>query len=311
VLVIIDVTGVYRHLAKVAQDAGAEVRVSTPARAVLHDRSMVVGCTVGDRAIRSRVLIDATGYRAALSKQAALHPGFQRFGVGAEYELSAPHCRADEAVLIVGSRYAPAGYAWVFPWGQGRVRVGVGVLHRDTRADPQEHLDLLIAEAHSLGIDLSQAERVELHTGLIPSEGLAGRFVTDGMMAVGDAAGQASLVVGEGIRLSLLAGQRAGTVAAEAVRKGIVTREALAPYEAWFRSSYQSTLDLGYAINQRLARYDDTAWDERIAIARQIPPELMLEVLQSNFPLSQVVRWILFHPRQWPRVLRFAIRARR
>ena len=31
----------------------------------------------------------------------------------------------------MGSKYAPRGYAWAFPRGNGRVRLGVGVLHPD------------------------------------------------------------------------------------------------------------------------------------------------------------------------------------
>src|SRR5262249_40523347 len=145
------------------------------------------------------IVIDAGGYKAAFSKSASLHPGFERFGVGAEQELIAPRCRQDEAVLIVGSRYAPAGYGWVFPWGNSRGRVGVGVLHADSDANPREHLAVFTREAGQVGVDLTDSTVVEDHFGLIPSDGLPKRLVSDGIMAVGDAAGQPSLVVGEGI----------------------------------------------------------------------------------------------------------------
>ena len=66
-------------------------------------------------AVSSTVLVDATGYRAAASKAAACTPDFTVRG-GCEVELIAPHCNQDEAVMVVGSRYAPAGYGWIFPW---------------------------------------------------------------------------------------------------------------------------------------------------------------------------------------------------
>ena len=65
--------------------------------------------------VRSKIVIDASGHRASLSKQAKLHAGFTRVGVGSEYDLSAPRCKQEESLLIVGSQYAPAGYACVFP----------------------------------------------------------------------------------------------------------------------------------------------------------------------------------------------------
>ena len=64
--------------------------------------------TSGPIDVRSEIVINASGRRASLSKQAKLHAGFTRFGVGAEYDLSAPRCNQEEALLIVGSRYAPA-----------------------------------------------------------------------------------------------------------------------------------------------------------------------------------------------------------
>ena len=73
----------------------------------------------GPIAVRSKIVIDASGHRASLSKQAILHAGFTRCSVGSEYDLSAPSCNQEEALLIVGSQYTPAGYAWVFPWGGG------------------------------------------------------------------------------------------------------------------------------------------------------------------------------------------------
>ena len=97
--------------------------------------------------------------------------------MGAEYDMYAPHCDEDEAVLLVGDRVAPSGYAWVFPWGRHRVRVGVGIIHPDSREDPNQFLDRLVSEADRYGVNLKGAQPIEHHHGLIPSERFADRFV--------------------------------------------------------------------------------------------------------------------------------------
>src|SRR2546427_722675 len=66
----------------------------------------------GSFELPARVVVDATGYRAALARAAGLDPGFVRYGVGAEYDLYAPGYPQDEAVLLVGNQVAPTGYAW-------------------------------------------------------------------------------------------------------------------------------------------------------------------------------------------------------
>ncbi len=138
---VIDVRGIFQFLAGRAVDAGAAVRVATKVEGPVLQDDWVVGVRTRSELLRAQVVIDATGYRSALLKQAGLDPGMGRFGVGAEYDMYAPHCDEREAVLLVGSSLAPAGYAWVFPWGRHRVRVGVGIIHPDSDAKPDVYLD--------------------------------------------------------------------------------------------------------------------------------------------------------------------------
>jgi digeranylgeranylglycerophospholipid reductase len=278
VMCVLDVRNTYRYLAEQAVENGAVVRTGHQAVATRVHDGRVVGCDE----ISAAVTIDASGYRSVVSKQSGLHPGFTRFGVGSEYELAAPRCRQDEAVLIVGRRWAPAGYAWVFPWGGDRVRFGVGVHHADVHDDPHELLDALVEGAAAFGVDLSGAGVREVHRGLIPADEPPERLVGDGVLAVGDAACQATLVVGEGIRIAMIAGTLAGDVAAQAVASGNVTREGLAPYERDFRAAYADTLALGRALNERIAAYDDHDWDEALRLLATMPPALVANLLQSQ-----------------------------
>ncbi len=86
---VIDVTGVYQFLAERARTSGAIISTGTRATHPIIDHGAVVGCEAirGNQAVnlRSKLLIDASGYRSSLSKDAVLHHGFKSFGVGAEY----------------------------------------------------------------------------------------------------------------------------------------------------------------------------------------------------------------------------------
>jgi len=299
---IIDVTGTYDLLARRAAEAGAALAASTRATKALMKGSRVIGCVIeradGTREdIAARVVVDATGYRAAISKSADLHPGFRRFGVGGEYELIAPNCDQREALLIVGSRYAPTGYAWVFPRGQGRVRVGVGIHHGDVRSRPRDHLELLVEEAHELGVDLTQSSIEEYHFGLIPADGLPSRLAGDGILAVGDAACQATLVAGEGIRISMDAATLAGEAIVASLRAGDREGAALADYQRGFRRRFGRALAMGYAMNRRLARFDDREWDEKVELLGALPARAIPVLLQAEFSLRELLPLILSQPR--------------
>jgi digeranylgeranylglycerophospholipid reductase len=302
-LCVIDVRGTYRWLADRAVALGARVETGVRLAAPLLDDGVVRGADLagrhdGDRTVDAGVVIDATGYRAAVSKQAGLHPGFSRFGVGYEYELRAPACRQDEIVIVVGERHAPTGYGWAFPWGEDRVRLGVGLHHLDTRADPKQHLDALLGDAASLGIDLTGAEVVERHEGLLPAERVPQRLAGDGVLAVGDAACQATLLAGEGIRISLAAGDLAGRVAARAVAAGDTSADRLGEYERAFRAQFGRRLRLGYALNRRLAGLGDREWDASVRLLRRLPPPAVPLLLQSEFG-GELVRSLARAPGVW------------
>lgn len=285
---VLDVRGLFQYMAEGAVDAGAQIRLGTTALEPLLKDGATVGVTTrshiyGDAPLSSSVLIDATGYRSSMLKQAGVHPGFRRFGVGSEFDLYAPHYDQDEVALIVGSQVAPAGYAWAFPWGKRRVRVGVGILHPDHGEHPDAYLERLLSDGKKYGLDLRNAQPIEYHYGLIPAEGLIDTFVGDGIMGVGDAAGQASALVGEGIRWAMKAGRMAAGVAVKAIQAKDVSLAALRPYQRQWRSEYAANLRIAYEINRRIASWDDSKWDRRTELLKRLSPHQFGQALQSNF----------------------------
>jgi len=211
--------------------------------------------------------------------------------------MFAPHCDQSEAVLFVGSELAPSGYAWVFPWGRHRVRVGVGIIHPDSQEHPDRYLDRLVAGAERYGVNLRGAQPIEHHTGLIPSECYAARFAGDGILGVGDAAGQASSLLGEGIRWAIHAGKMAGEVAARAIAKGDVSREALSDFERVWVKRHGKDLRLAHKINERIARWDDRKWDDRMEVLKLLTPDQFVEALKTNLTGGWLLRFLARNPR--------------
>ncbi len=294
---VMDVRGVFQFLAGRAVEAGACVRVGVKVEGPVVQDEGVVGVRTREGVLGAKVVIDATGYRSVLLKQAGLDPGIRRFGVGAEYDMYAPHCDQREAVLLVGSELAPAGYAWIFPWGRHRVRVGVGIIHPDSDAKPDTYLDDLVAGATRYGVDLRGAQPLEHHAGLIPSECFAPQFAGAGILGVGDAAGQASSLLGEGIRWAIQAGKMAGEVAAEAIAKGDVSRAALAGFERQWTKRYGKDLRLAHKINQRIAGWDDQKWDQRLEVLKLLTPDQFVEALKTNLTGGWLLRFLARNPR--------------
>lgn len=298
---IIDVRAVYQHLAILAAKAGATIWLASKASAILKENGRVSGLRVETRTksqldITAGVVIDATGYRGDLLRQAGIGTRVQRFGVGAEFDLFAPHCNQDEAILVVGSQFAPAGYGWVFPWGGQRVRVGVGVIHPDDASDPVKLLDSFVAAANRMGIDLTGAQPIEYHFGLIPSD-MSETFVGDGILAVGDAAGHASTLVGEGIRWAIMAGRMAGKVAAAAAQVHDVSAPFLSRFQSDWLGQYGRNLRIANLVNRTIAKWDDRKWDEWTELLTHLSPGEFATALKTNFSVGWGVGIALAHPK--------------
>jgi len=292
-LCVIDVRGVFQFLAERAIAAGASLRLSAAAVAPVMEGNTVIGVRTRDAEIPCRVLIDATGYRSTLLKQAGLDPHFRRFGVGSEYDLYAPDCDQNEVIIAVGGEIAPSGYAWIFPWGHHRVRAGVGIIHPDSSASPDLFLDAFIASIPTL----RSAQPIEHHSGLIPSEQFAPAFAGNGILAAGDSAGHASSLLGEGIRWAIHAGRMAGDTAADALDRNDVSRDSLALFETAWRTRFGRNLGLAHKINQRIARWDDRKWDERLEFVKLLSPEQFVEALKSNLTGRWLWRFLTSNPR--------------
>ncbi len=305
VMCIMDVRGVYQHLATIAIQAGATVSLATKVLDVLRDGGAVTGVRVETRTksqvdIGAGVVIDATGYKGHLLRQAGIGPRIQRFGVGAEFDMFAANCDETEAVLVVGSQFAPSGYGWVFPWGRHRIRVGVGVIHPhehpDQNSDPVALLGSFVAHAYDFGVNLTGAQPIEYHFGLIPSE-MAETFVGDGIIGIGDAAGHASTLVGEGIRWAIKAGRMAGGVAASATKRGDVSAAFLSQFQSeWLRQNGRN-LRIANSINRKIVKWDDRKWDERTQLLSMLSPQEFASALQSDFSVGWALGVAWAHPR--------------
>jgi digeranylgeranylglycerophospholipid reductase len=290
---ILDVRGLYQFLAAEAAEAGADIFPSAAvARAIVQD-DKPIGLAVRQHGkFFAPLLIDATGMAGVLAQQLNLRGPITRYGLGAEYDFYWPDWPADTIALLFGS-LAPQGYGWIFPHGESRVRIGIGVLHPDTKAEPRHLLDQLLAQKQIAGCAVHRHSALEFHLGAIPAEPPLAKTFAAGLMVVGDAGGLISTLLGEGIRFALEIGRTAGEVAVEAHRAGRFDAAFLERFDERWRQRFGKIFTWGYEINRRITQYNDKAWNEKIKLLAQFPAEAIPALLQGNFsaPLLLPLLW--------------------
>jgi digeranylgeranylglycerophospholipid reductase len=284
---VLDVRGTYQWLAQQAIEAGAEVRLRAHVEGPLRAGAAVRGLAVrdpfrGKYDLSARVVVDASGHTGFVARDSGMRPGNERSAVGMELELHAPAYDQDEVVFWLGDDVAPGGYGWAFPCGDGRVRLGVGVVRPDSDAEPRVLLEALRAEFVRLVGPSSADGALEMHSGLMPVlRPDATTLVGDGIVVTGDAAGQGSTLLGEGIRYAILAGRGAGHAIVAA--GGDYTARGLASYpREWQRSSGRN-LKISYAVNERICKFGDADWDRVIRRMDKLTPSQAAAVFSSSF----------------------------
>jgi digeranylgeranylglycerophospholipid reductase len=229
-----------RRLAEAAVAAGAELRTGHQAMELIEDNRRVTGAMVKDLGtgdsyrVTSSVVVGADGVESLSPRWAGLRSAFKVDEVfSCAQELIEGIDITDEIMEFhVVSRFAPGGYAWVFPKGPGRANVGIGMnpLKSGGRT-AVEYLDRFLTHRCPSG-----SRRRLVVGGCEVARGLK-RLVTDGFVAVGEAAHQNNPFSGGGIINALEAADMAADAISEALESRTPTAGALRPYEKKWNSS--------------------------------------------------------------------------
>ena len=299
---VLDVRKTYRHLAKQAQESGAKLFVDTNVTDVITDEQKrptgVIAKSV-DKEIKfnAKVVIDCSGFQSVVGKMLGLVTQWERFGAGAEYEVRAENVDDKTWWLMVGQKYSPAGYAWIFPVGGDIVRIGVGVGKPESDVDPTERLNELMENTEGPIKDLGEITKIEFHYGLIPNDGLSRKTVYDNLILVGDSAGQANPLVLEGIRYAIRFGRVAGKVASDAIKNDDTSESALKPYETDWKKAIESKINSASKVQNRWIGLSDEQWDKELDVISELSADEFLDFIRADFGISKIVRLATHHPK--------------
>lgn len=299
---VLDIRGMYQHLAFLAAKEGVQLMVKSNVIDVIKDGDRVVGVKAntpkGRLTVRSTLVIDASGFSTSVGRKAGVAGQWKRYGVGAEYECYCDDIDSTTWVLMVGQKYSDAGYAWSFPLSTNRVRIGVGIGRPESNAEPLDKLHEII-EKRFKPLDAlrdGKIQPIELHYGFIPNEGVRRNSIADGLVMVGDSAGQSNPLVLEGIRYAIDFGRLAGKVGADSLSENS-DKESLLEYERSWKSKVESKIHSALKVQTRWLGLTDEEWDKEIEILRDMTVHEFLDFIKADFTRVNMMKLALHHPK--------------
>jgi digeranylgeranylglycerophospholipid reductase len=297
---VLDVRATYQHLAFMAAEAGAKIMVKSNVINVLREGNRTAGLKAstpkGDLTVQSTLVIDASGFSASVARRAGAAGEWKRYGVGAEYECYCDDIDSATWVLMVGRQYSDAGYAWIFPLSKNRVRIGVGIGRPESNAEPLEKLHNILEKKLKPLDAIGKIQPIELHYGFIPNQGVRQDSIADGLIMVGDSAGQSNPLVLEGIRYAIEFGRLAGDVGARSLTRNS-TKESLQDYEKTWKARVESKIQSALKVQSRWIGLIDEQWDKEIEILRDMSVDEFLDFIKADFTTGKMMKLALNHPK--------------
>ena len=238
---VVDREAFDRRLAEAAVSAGAILRTAHQATALIVEDGRIRGALVTDLAsgmqyrAAAAVTVGADGVECHSPRWAGLKGSYRPGEVMSCAQHLVDGIDVSERLIEfhLGARFAPGGYAWVFPKGPSSANAGLGV--NPARAGGIRAVDYL---DRFLSHRCPEAARGRLVVGgTVIARGLP-RLAVDGYLAVGEAANQNNPFSGGGIVNALEGADLAAGAIIEALAREGPTARALSRYtERWKRAT--------------------------------------------------------------------------
>jgi len=249
-----------QRLVNEATDAGATLMDSTMILDPMFKDGFVAGVTAKNMhsqskiQLQSKVAVDASGFNGVLRKKLppqlgidlhvdnedieACHREIRQLKGGGGQEVDAGFLE-----LYLDMNVAPGGYTWVFPEGDNKVNVGLGVSMKRGFPNPRTQLyDHVLSKPRFKGSSI-----LNEGTWYLPTRRPLDCMTGNGVLVVGDSACQVNPVHGGGIGPSMTGGFTGGQVIAESLEKDDVSRAGLWQYNVRYMKVYgakQAGLDI-------------------------------------------------------------------
>jgi digeranylgeranylglycerophospholipid reductase len=219
-----------KWLAEEAIKAGASVQSNTFISGLLKDdRGFYTGIKgefMGNEfEEKARIVVCATGAESPLRNQVlGVFSKINLVDTCVQYEMTNVDMVPDLIHIYLSGILAPRGYVWIFPKGEHRANVGLGIVPQEKKPG------VYMAEFMKLHPEISKGSIIEVNAGCVPVGGMVKDMVANGFVLCGEAANHVNPIHGGGIKEAVISGQMAADVISQCLKKNDVSKKALGKY---------------------------------------------------------------------------------
>lgn len=257
-----DRAGVDKELSRLAVEAGTELELGTKVVGAEHRDGHVkarVRTVDGDEeTLRARLVVGADGAQSRIAKWFDLFEPKQYISLHGAQMTGLKDLDPEGVEMWLGEDRAPGFFSYIIPTGGDTGKVEAGVWHAPK---PAKHYYERMFEDPASAHHLEDAEEVFTISATIPF-GPAKRTVTDRVILVGDAAGQAKPSTGGGIYTGMVCAEILAEEADEALMDDELGADRLQAYHDRWWTSIGRELRILMRLRHAFLQLDDDALDD-------------------------------------------------
>ncbi|MBS7653583.1 NAD(P)/FAD-dependent oxidoreductase [Candidatus Bathyarchaeota archaeon] len=259
-------------LAEQALKSGSRIILNSRVQSVKRNGGWVLNINGRDN-FKAKLLIDAEGALPRVLKATGLKILDKKdFLNGLQIDISGVKIDPERVEVHLGRGVAPGFFAWVIPLNDEEARVGLACKNSNLK-------NLLFSFIKKR---FRYFERMSMHSfysGFIITCGPIEKTYSDGLIVVGDAAGQVKPISGGGVVFGGICASIAGRVASEAIKRNRLEEKFLKTYENEWKAKFGKEFKIALLARNILNRLSDRDIDKifSIVIKEKIHNEISAE----------------------------------
>ncbi len=244
-----------KQIAHQAQKNGADIKVKTSFQEITEE-----GVRTSDGDIKCKIVVDARGVSSLINKD--------RDGIlsSAQYEIYSDWIKKDKVEVYFDQEKYPGFFAWIIPSNDGMGKVGVA--GRGIRA--AQVLEEFLSKKGKFSI-------IRKIFAPIWIKGPIDNFVSDGLVIIGDAAGQSKPTTAGGIFSCGFAGILAGQAIAKYLETG--KKSELQEYQKKWKEKFEKEFEKQLFARKLLERLDNQTINK---LFESVTPEITKEISEND-----------------------------
>lgn len=282
---IIDREKFDQHLARRAQDNGAELWTRSRVTRRDPDNTLHIVRPDGKVEVRGKVVVGADGPRSLIARSIGNEYTRPDFELSQTMSYTFTEIETDPTVaeMFFGERVAPGGYAWVIPRGAHEANVGMGLRPYFAKPDKplRNYLQYFVSKDPLVRPRMRGGKIIRRIGATVPVAGPVARTWTDNVLLVGDAAGHVMASNGGGIPTAMVGGE----LAALTIMRHFEHGESLATYERAWRREMGRELETALAVLRVADQVmrSDTITEVSMRLARSY---FLEQLIRCRLPLA-------------------------